>query len=391
MRIACFVRLLPAHRGVGGMQGHAQNLYRGLAKRGHEISVFTTSCPQKSVIENDNGVLVHYLPNCTPAEYSSEYRALSKQACLAQHQEKPFDIIHSESSAALQMCEQKIPVVATWHGLSYCGFRSKVNQEIASSALHKQSGTFWQEAIVGITKEFKDLEKYDHHVAISHQAYDDLLSIYRIPKEKATLVFNGFDTDLFYPDPKAGEVIRHSLKIPTSSYVMGVAGRLTVDKGHRFLIRTLPILLNKYPRLRLLIVGGSGVESEYLQLKHPSIIYVGAKSYKEMPAFYNAMNVFLNPTYRYLGLDMTMQEAMLCGVPVIATDTGSIKKSLIVNEKFGYTHPLANRDDFSRCIEKISYRTDFDAKSISEYVKKFSSQEAMCSGMEKVFNKVLGR
>jgi glycosyltransferase involved in cell wall biosynthesis len=390
MKIAGFIRLMPAHRGVGGMQGHAQNLYRGLAKRGHTVHVFTTACPGKPHIEEDQGVFVHYLEGTRPAEYSSEYRNLSKQACLELHKQLSFDVIHSESSAAFQLCRGEIPVVATWHGINYCGFQSRLNQDYATNMLHKQPLSYWRDAVTGITKELKELERYDHHVAISHQALDDLVSVYRLPKESISLVFNGFDTTQFQPNKKLGEEIRSTLRIPLSSFVLGVAGRLTVDKGHRFLIKILPDLLVKYPRLRLLIVGGSGIEREYLALQHPSIIYVGPKAYREMPAYYNAMNILLNPTFRYLGLDMTMQEALLCGIPVIATDTGSIKKSLIPDERFGYTHPLMDQSEFNRTFELAYNRTDFDPIAISQHVRAFSSLDAMCKGMEAVFESLIG-
>ena len=384
MRIAGFIRLMPVHRGVGGMQGHAQNLYRGLAKRGHDVHVFTTSFPGKTS-EIEENVTIHYLEGCKPAEYSSEYRRLAESKLIELHKEKPFNIIHSESSAAQQLCKGILPIVATWHGLNYCSTQSKINQEYASGAKLQLN---WRDTFISLAKEIKDLEKYDHHIAISHQALKDLHEVYRLPSEKTTLVFNGFDTTQFKPDSILRDKIRNELKIPLHSFVLGVAGRLTVDKGHRFLIQALPSFLIKYPRLKLIIIGNSGIENEYKTLRHPNILFLGAKKYEEMPAYYNAMDIFLNPTYRYLGLDMTMQEALLCGTPVIATDTGSIKESLVINEKFGCTHELANREQLYKCIETCMSRQDFNRNSISTHVRAFSSQEAMCSKMEEVFVKL---
>jgi hypothetical protein len=75
MRIAGFIRLMPKHRGVGGMQGHALTLYSGLAERGHDVHVYTTAHSDCEVERHPSGMIIYYIKGTRPAQvrYSLSY------------------------------------------------------------------------------------------------------------------------------------------------------------------------------------------------------------------------------------------------------------------------------------------------------------------------------
>jgi len=389
MRIAGFIRLWHSHRGVGGMQGHALNLYSGLAARGHEVEVFTTEHPRKGVEEIDRGVLVRYLKGAADAVYSKEYFALSKQKFLEIHAVKPFDVIHSESRAAEALLKGPVPVVATWHGISYCGFRDHFNSDLLNGTTAKFQDHI-AKGIKDLSNEIRMFQQYDHHVAISHQAQDDINSIYWIPKERVSLVINGFDTKQFKIDRAAGLSIRQRHGIPPNAFVIGAGGRLTPEKGHRLLVSVLPQLIQQSPNIFALVVGTGGEQRGYQNLHSSQVICVGAVPYQEMSSYYNAMNVFANPTTRYGGLDMVMQEAMLCGIPVVASDVGSIKKTLLSLPEYGEVFPLGDKGALaSLLIAQRSGNGKLNAEKINKHISSFATLEHMCAGMEKVFEKVI--
>ncbi|KAL6200023.1 hypothetical protein ACLB2K_029805 [Fragaria x ananassa] len=56
----------------------------------------------------------------------------------------------------------------------------------------------------------------------------------------------------------------------------------------------------------------------------------------KLQAFYNAIDVFVNPTLRPQGLDLTLMEAMMSGKPVMASRFRSIKGSIVVDDEFGF-------------------------------------------------------
>ncbi|KAL6134540.1 hypothetical protein ACLB2K_066771 [Fragaria x ananassa] len=56
----------------------------------------------------------------------------------------------------------------------------------------------------------------------------------------------------------------------------------------------------------------------------------------KLQAFYNAIDVFVNPTLRPQGLDLTLMEVMMSGKPVMASRFRSIKGRIVVNDEFGF-------------------------------------------------------
>ncbi|KAL6196409.1 hypothetical protein ACLB2K_032024 [Fragaria x ananassa] len=83
-------------------------------------------------------------------------------------------------------------------------------------------------------------------------------------------------------------------------------------------------------------MAGSGPwEVRYKDLG-PRVLVLGSMSPSKLQAFYNAIDVFVNPTLRPQGLDLTLMEAMMSGKPVMASRFHSIKGSIVVDDEFGF-------------------------------------------------------
>lgn len=346
MRIAGFIRQWPTHGKVGGMENHAFSLYTGLAARGHDVHVFTTCHPIRPPTAAESGVTVHYIENCVSGRYSTQYFDFSADLLRSLHWERPFDVVHSESSAARRLCGGPLPVVATWHGLAYCGWRTKV----------AESGQSAEDLPIPerVRSEIPEIEKYDLSVAVTHLACEDLLRVYGLPPERVRLVLNGMDTGLFRESSELRARCRGQLGIPQDALVIGAAGRLTHDKGHPDLQAILPELLAKHPTLYCLVVGEGGEETAYRRLAHDRIVLAGPQPHSAMPAYFNAMDMLINPTRRYHGLDLVMAEAMLCGVPVVASDAGSVRRTLLGDGRPGAIVPVRDRAALARSIETLA-------------------------------------
>lgn len=391
MRIAGFIRLWPTHRGVGGMQGHAQNLYRGLAQRGHDVEVFTTRHPDLPNYVEEEGVKIHYVEGCKPAVYTDAYFRVVRNKFRERHSAKPFDVIHSESQAAKLLLNEGVPVCAQWHGMGFCNFRNRVNDAMVRGKLNKMVSTF-HKGFASIVREVFDFQKYHYHIAISHQAHQDLQDIYKIPKDRLFLVFNGFDTRRFKINEAAGLEIRKRLRIPENAFVIGCGGRLTPEKGHPILMQVAQKFVRRFHDTYFLVLGSGPYLENYKRLKSPKIVTTGPIPYEEMGNYYNAMDVFANPTQTYSGLDMVMQEAMLCGLPVVATDSGSIKKSLLPSTEYGYTFELGNSGDlFNKLAQIKTENTKAKGEAAYKFVRKFCTLDTMCKGVERVLRQAIKR
>ncbi|KAI3987112.1 hypothetical protein MKX01_036902 [Papaver californicum] len=82
--------------------------------------------------------------------------------------------------------------------------------------------------------------------------------------------------------------------------------------------------------------SGGYLDQAYRELGS-NLLVLGPLKQSELAIFYNAIDVFVNPTLRAQGLDHTLLEATLSGKPVMATRFASITGSVIVGPEMGYT------------------------------------------------------
>lgn len=80
---------------------------------------------------------------------------------------------------------------------------------------------------------------------------------------------------------------------------------------------------------------------------------LGSMGPGELRGFYNAVDVFLNPTLRPQGLDLTLMEAMMAGKPVMASRFPSIRGTILVDEELGFLFS-PNVEALSEAVERAA-------------------------------------
>ncbi|KAF8409009.1 hypothetical protein HHK36_005080 [Tetracentron sinense] len=75
----------------------------------------------------------------------------------------------------------------------------------------------------------------------------------------------------------------------------------------------------------------------------PNVKVFGALDPSQLSAFYNAVDVFVNPTLRPQGLYLTLMEVMQCGKTVLTPNFASITGTVVVNEGLRYTRVCHKR------------------------------------------------
>lgn len=185
--------------------------------------------------------------------------------------------------------------------------------------------------------EIRFFPSYTQHISISNSMAEVLVNIYQLPRRNVHIILNGVDESKFEHNPDLGARFRRQHGIPTNaSVVMGVAGRLVRDKGHPLLYHALSSLTRRHPGLFLLVAGSGPWASRYAELG-PTVKVLGPLGPTELSGFYNSLDVFVNPTMRPQGLDLTLIEAMHCGKPILAPNFPSIVGNVILHEDFGYS------------------------------------------------------
>ncbi|GAA3736369.1 glycosyltransferase family 4 protein [Salinactinospora qingdaonensis] len=141
----------------------------------------------------------------------------------------------------------------------------------------------------------------------------------------------GVDLDRFYPGA-GGQWVRERYGIVGRPVVVCVS-RLVPRKGQDTLLRAWPRVLADVPDAVLLIVGGGPYERRLAAMTRSlgiteSVRFTGSVPWSELPAHYDAGDVFAMPCRtRNGGLDVeglgiVYLEASATGLPVVAGDSG---------------------------------------------------------------------
>ena len=108
------------------------------------------------------------------------------------------------------------------------------------------------------------------------------------------------------------------------------------DKGHEALLRSLPTVAEHVPDVQLVIVGRGGDEARLRRLAtqlevEPFVHFAGRVPDHELPAYYDAADVFAMPSYAE-GFGLVYLEAMYHRIPCIAGNRDGAKEVVLDGE-----------------------------------------------------------
>lgn len=405
MNICMFSRIMPAHS-PGGMQDHVLALSTGLAQRGHRLSVITSGRVDGKEFEITNGVEIHYLQGTPPGRNADAYwlEAASKFEQL--HADQHFDLLHSQSVGAYGVYKRglnrhfHLPLVTSIHG---------THVDVLTTSWHTDFSPTRPLGMVRFTAialnllyryAYRDvwfIRGSDIVIATSDADIYKYKTYYRLDDAHIRKVYNGIDADLFAP--RDATDLRKQLGIPKGHQVLLALSRLEKDKGVQNAIEIMPDLLSDF-RVCLIVVGDGNYRAALERLATARGIadhvrFVGAQPLAECARYFNLCDVFLDPTLRTDGYDLTIAEAMACAKPVIVSDVGA--NSTLVNATTQEDGVLIPRGD-NRALARETRRLLNNPESIKPMGEKARAKitacfsiPAMVEGMERVYAEVVGR
>lgn len=169
---------------------------------------------------------------------------------------------------------------------------------------------------------------------------------------------NGVDTE-FFQDTMTLEkksALRHSLNIPTESFLLLFTGRIVSDKGVNELICAYDTLSKTYPNIHLLLVGDYETHLDPIQKhtqaliqNHPRIHTVTFQS--DIRPYFCIADLLILPSYRE-GLPNVLIEGGSCGLPLIATNINGCNEVIIENEN-GLLIPPKDVNALTNAVQKL--------------------------------------
>lgn len=187
-----------------------------------------------------------------------------------------------------------------------------------------------------------------------------------INSSRLAFIPNAVSTPCGVTDLRAsGEEKRCSLGISQQELVVGYLGRLSEEKGVKYLIEAIAKLREAACPVTLLIIG-DGPERQTLEQKvrasglESKVIFAGFKTDIEnwIPTF----DIFTLPSLTE-GTPMALLEAMAFGVPVIATSVGGVP-SVVTDGVNGLLVPPGNAQALSEKIQLLKDTPELKSKLV---------------------------
>jgi glycosyltransferase involved in cell wall biosynthesis len=320
-------------------------LMRRLRAEGHDV---IGCCAEGALLQDarTEGFRIVTVPMARSFSLRAQARAFAALIRVIR-QEKP-DLVHAHmpisgllARFAARLCG--VPCIAyTCHGYLFNQPGSPVRHALA----------FTLEWLAGhIT---------DIYLTVSQEEAQDARRLHIHPNPIA--VGNGRDPEIYHPDPAARERIRKSLHIPENRIVIVAVSRLVRHKGYPELLAAMEAI----PDAELWIVGerlssdhGEVLEPYFQRARDTLGSRLRMLGYRtDIPAILAAADIFTLPSH-FEGLPMSIIEAMLSGLPVVATDIRGPREQVVHSETgllvpVGQSGPLA--DALNRLVRDQSLR-----------------------------------
>ena len=332
-------------------------LLRGLRSRGHEV---IGVCADGALLADvrAEGFRVEALPLARSLSPVAQMRAFLALYRLFRR-EKP-DLVHAHMPisgflARLAARAAGVPLVAyTCHGF-----------------LFNQPGPWWRRA-ASLVMEFLAGRLTDVFMTVSREEAEDArrLHIFRAP----VAVGNGRDPAIFHPDADARAALRAALGVPEDRVVVTAISRLVRHKGYPELLAAMRDVPAE------LWVVGERLPSDHGEDMEPYFAACGLGDRlrrlgyrRDVAAILAASDIFVLPSH-FEGLPMSVIEAMLCALPVVATDIRGPREQVVEGETgflvpAGTVAPLAAA--LRRLVEDKALRKRFGEASLARACEMF--------------------
>ena len=251
----------------------------------------------------------------------NDFRALRSLSALLQR--RSFDVAHTHTAKAgalgrLAAHRAAVPrIVHTYHGFPFHQFQS-AGRRGAYVAIERRLGRITDVALcvgTGVAVE-----------AVRRR----LVAPERI-RTIGVVVDGASGAGLPARVPQARERARRALGIPAGPTVVGAIGRLTYQKAPEDFLAMIS-QLDRADVVGVWVGGGelAGRISRLARNQPPGrIVMAGERA--DVPEILPAFDIFALPS-RYEGLPTAVVEAMVCGIPVVATAVNSVADVVVPGE-----------------------------------------------------------
>ena len=383
---------------AGGQNVYVREVGEALAKRGWQVDMFT----RKS--NATQAVIVEHSPRCRTIRLVAGPEAFVPRDeifnylpdFVAQFQQFEtnngiqYPLVHTNywlsSWVGMQLKKaQPIQQIHTYHSLGAVKYRSVENiPAIANTRLETEKVC---------------LETAERIVATSPQEKEHMREMVS-DKGNIDIIPCGADIRRYGQLSRAQG--RARIGIPNDSLMVFYVGRFDPRKGIETLVRAMSHsqLLGKKD-LRLIIAGGSrkgqsdGFERERIEAIVNELglgkytTFTGQVSHEDLPYYFAAANISVVPSH-YEPFGLVAIEAMASYTPVVASDVGGLKYT-VVSEETGILCPPKDDKAFGLAIDRILSSPEWEsqlARNARDRVEKMFSWDGVARQLSDLYSEL---
>lgn len=219
------------------------------------------------------------------------------------------------------------------------------------------------------------------YIAISDQVKKYMVEDLYINEGKISIVHNGIDVLKYSESEVDVESYKTSLGLQADDIIISNIGRITEQKGHIYLIKSIKVVKEKYPNIKVLIVGNKDLDKPlYKKLKEivikedleKNILFLGDR--QDIPEILKISDIFVFPSL-YEGFSLVTLEVIASSTPIIATDVGSIRE-IVTHNKNGIIIPPKESTTIAESIllllDNPSLAQSLSTNGQNDVIKRFS-------------------
>ncbi len=308
---------------VGGIARHVYDLSLALAGRSINVTVLTSGTDRTDPVEYRPHLTIHRVRagNPQPRDIVTQImqlnlnlleRALSLVAAGAE-----FDAVHAHDWVTAYAGKALkhglgIPLVATVHATEYG----------RNNGLHNDLQRYISDAEWWLGFEAWRV------ICCSRYMAGELREVFQLPEDKLHIIPNGV-----YPEDFACGPIppgfRDRYAAPDEKIILHV-GRLVREKGLDVLIDALPMILDRFNQVKLIVAGRGGHEPALQEHArrlgiYQRVYFTGYIDDATRNMLYRLADVAVFPSL-YEPFGIVALEAMAAGLPPVVSDTGGISE-----------------------------------------------------------------
>jgi len=398
MNIAMFSdTFLPVYNGVSV---EVSEMAEELAKRGHNVLIITIH-EKKEELEKRKNYLVYKLKGNKFKIYEGFFYKLfmpRKKLKKILEEFKP-DIIHVHSPfvvgywGIITANKMKVPLISTYHTflIQFVNEVLKSKSETKKRLLKflfekKPQQKITLKTLTKIGEPFANLVYKTSDMVI---APSKVVKKYLISKKihDVTVIYNWVKNEK-YQDLR--NELRKKFGINKKDFVVLHVGRISAEKKIGIVIKSVSLLKNKIPSIKLIITSEGPFRKELEKMVRKNgleknVVFTGFLSNEELNSVYKLADVFASAS-PYDTFNLCVLRALKNGIPVIGTNEGGVGE-LIINGRNGYKIK-ENKKMIVNYAKKIEflYKNAKIRKNLGKNAKKLSKKYSFKKSMDETLN-----